>query len=455
MRTIRRFLHISPVSVETHAALDNPLQCRVNTIGADSASAELLIGCDGFASPHEGLEQADAFGTRRAAGHIDRELLRGTGRTRDFLVEAFSKLPNLRVVGLRDYDGIGRSRDGENARWRSYGWSYGYSAIATAARTRHHRLPLPEDESIVPVVFLALALSGCRPQSFEAILRRARIRPAALGSVVSISNETIPVLNSLERVMLNLDDTDLAYPQGPHGALSPGITYDGLKKFLSHTTRLTHLRLNLPSDANSFDNFLTWFQDPGRPFAHLHQLSVLELGSLCAKPMNLVHMIAKLNLKSLSLWKIAFQCANRVEFAADPSVWAIFLSELSRSLPSTADFQSILVGNCRQSIGIYGHSSEVQFADLVTMDENDERQYEGLKSEIRFRARFGSDVRQWLSNSSEKVYIADRDQSTPPSHDESDLGLDDDIEAANEAEEEDGDGRDNESEANEDEGMDV
>jgi hypothetical protein len=46
------------------------------------------------------------------ANYVSRDMLIGTGQAHHMLIEAFAKLPNLQTVGLRDYDGAGRLRDG-------------------------------------------------------------------------------------------------------------------------------------------------------------------------------------------------------------------------------------------------------------------------------------------------------------------------------------------------------
>jgi hypothetical protein len=70
----------------------------------------------------EVLISTDRFNTHPThPHHPSREMFFRTGEARDMLAEAFSKLSNLRVVGLRDYDGPNRSRDGSHASWRSYG----------------------------------------------------------------------------------------------------------------------------------------------------------------------------------------------------------------------------------------------------------------------------------------------------------------------------------------------
>lgn len=49
-------------------------------------------------------------------GYVSRNILLQTGRAWRILVEVFSNLPNLKKIGLRDYNGAGRIRDGEHAR---------------------------------------------------------------------------------------------------------------------------------------------------------------------------------------------------------------------------------------------------------------------------------------------------------------------------------------------------
>lgn len=78
---------------------------------------EVLISTDMFEYPQDGDPQYSSEDTSR-------ECLLRTGHARDMLAEAFSNLPNLRSVGLRDYTAAGRSREGPNGRWRSYGRYY-------------------------------------------------------------------------------------------------------------------------------------------------------------------------------------------------------------------------------------------------------------------------------------------------------------------------------------------
>jgi hypothetical protein len=104
---------------------------------------------------------------------VPRQVLLDSGIARDMLVDAFSKLPNLRTVGLRDYDGLGRVRDGAEARWRSYGWSFGRDTSTSHGGERH--LHVASAATILPLLLRALGIAGSRPRSLEVFLRRREL----------------------------------------------------------------------------------------------------------------------------------------------------------------------------------------------------------------------------------------------------------------------------------------
>ncbi len=97
-------------------------------------------------------------------GYVSRETLLQTGRAWRMLVEVFSNLPNLRKVGLRDYNGAGRIRDGEDARWRSWGWS-----LCSPSHTGWSSPAI-----IFPMLISALAQANARPSNVEVFLRRSQ-----------------------------------------------------------------------------------------------------------------------------------------------------------------------------------------------------------------------------------------------------------------------------------------
>lgn len=79
---------------------------------------EVLISTEMLDRPHQDPDHS--------SDHTLREFLLRTGEARDMMAEAFSNLKNLRVVGLRDFNGSpgSRARDGPDAYWQSYGESY-------------------------------------------------------------------------------------------------------------------------------------------------------------------------------------------------------------------------------------------------------------------------------------------------------------------------------------------
>jgi hypothetical protein len=109
---------------------------------------------------------------------IDRRMLLDTGRACEMLVDAFSKLPNLQKVGLRDYDGQGRTRegDGPNARWRSYGWSYGLSNTERQDWLNNphsnRRTIVGEADPLLSLLLYALGKALSTPKNLEIFLRR-------------------------------------------------------------------------------------------------------------------------------------------------------------------------------------------------------------------------------------------------------------------------------------------
>lgn len=72
--------------------------------------SEVIIGLQKL--PYDSHFRTEGSRRYREAGYMSRNLLLQTGVAHSMLVEAFSKLPNLKTIGLRDYDGAGRVRDG-------------------------------------------------------------------------------------------------------------------------------------------------------------------------------------------------------------------------------------------------------------------------------------------------------------------------------------------------------
>jgi hypothetical protein len=136
---------------------------------------EVIIGTDHLRVYGDAWDLEDD-----STAYVDRRLLLDTGRACEMLADAFSKLPNLQKVGLRDYDGQGRTRegDGPNARWRSYGWSYGLGNserqewLKNNPHNHSRRTIVGEADPLLPVVLHALGKALSAPKNLEIFLRR-------------------------------------------------------------------------------------------------------------------------------------------------------------------------------------------------------------------------------------------------------------------------------------------
>lgn len=102
--------------------------------------------------------------SRAKNGYVNRDVLLQTGLARDMLAEVFSNLPNLKTVGLRDYDGYGRIRDGPYAKWRSWGWSL-FSENYVVDRRPHALL--------FPMLLSALTQANARPSNIEVFTKKS------------------------------------------------------------------------------------------------------------------------------------------------------------------------------------------------------------------------------------------------------------------------------------------
>lgn len=160
-------------------------------------------------------------------GYATHSALIASGQARDMLAEAFSRvcffrssliktvlltalqLPNLRKVGLRDYDARGRFRDGENVLWRSYGHSL----------TGNEPVIQQPPDQIWILLLNAIALSGANVPGIEVFLRHAWRLSEQSFEVLSgrMSQRVLPVLAQLRSLMLTIgsDHQPYRYQSGP------------------------------------------------------------------------------------------------------------------------------------------------------------------------------------------------------------------------------------------------
>ena len=359
--------------------------------------SQVIIGLDTF--PH------NAGGAGLAVGHLERQVLLETGRAMEMLVEAFSKLKNLRVLGLRDYESGGRTREGENARWRSYGWSSG-STDAERAQIRYGQPTLGEcpKRSILALLFGALDRAGSKPEAFEAFLRRQRLPLASFDALSCISNAT-STLASLKRLMLNVEPSQQPILNNRDTA------YNGMVECLRQASALQHLRINFSHESADPDQFLQWLGSPSgsspslSPPAQFCHLQSLDLGMLHARPQVIIDVVCKFNLQTLSFYRMALMCNDLAEFDEDPGVWGKFLFNLGKSLPKSTELRTISVSHATQMVLQVFNLVRVHFAESVKIDENGVKKYEGASGGVIFRKQYGSDVRQWLRDLASKTCV--------------------------------------------------
>ncbi|KAK5709418.1 hypothetical protein LTR17_019817 [Elasticomyces elasticus] len=344
-----------------------------------------------------------------AEGYMHREVLIHTGHARDMLVEAFSKLPNLRTVGLRDYDGKDRIRDGHHAYWRSYGWTYGRDE----ADHRHHCAqvsPVP----LLPMLLYALGSAHATPSNIEVFLRRhPKLTPASFDVV---SDVTKPVLGALRTVMLHI------MASHPHHRVSSND--DDLwhqlpiKRFLEHTPAVEELRLNFEPSEMLGHQMLGWLGEdvstvpasiPHVPSLALPALRTLDLGKLNTDVETLVSVLAKFDLATVNLWQVTLRCKDRIEHEEDTSRWTRFFEALARVLSPSSGLKRFSVGYPNQAYGADGSNvinSMLNNADLRRVFFKKDHSADSPKEDkASYRAGYGSSIKHWLEEIAERTWM--------------------------------------------------
>lgn len=318
-----------------HESLE-ALEGIANHPGLASSLQEVIIGSQMFYLGNT-TQVKELSKNRFKKGLHTRSVLIYTGQAHFMLANIFAKLPNLRVVGLRNYDGTGRRRDGENACWKSWGWSLPDS-ICLAPPTK-----------LFPLVLAALGTANARPASIEVFLRgHQSLDPGSFCSTGSWG--TLPVLNNLTRFMVNiciqrherasLAHEDLVIQQAP------------LRKFLTKLTSIEHLRLNFVWYETMAQSLLDWLVESSEcssmhnptdwtiPAPSFNTLQVLDLGMAKVQQATLVKVLIRFDLQSFSLWKMVL--VNETVDGAD--IWPTFLTRLAKELPEPSRIRDIMIG---------------------------------------------------------------------------------------------------------------
>ncbi|UJO10970.1 hypothetical protein CLAFUW4_02147 [Fulvia fulva] len=362
-------------------------------------------------------------------GRLTRDVLLQTGAACEMLAEAFSKLPNLRCVGLRDYDGAGRFRDGLNARWRSWGWSFGF------------RGALQDPGQVLPVLLTALGRAQARPTNIEVILRRLPHLPfdSFLLPPTASGQSIRAVLAETNTLMLSIGGG-----AGTAADLAPWATYNDhnsfeapLRQFLHTATNLQSLRLNFVTDQFMGQRSIEWLSRPvsatsghtdilHTPSVQLAALNSLEFGMANVPGDVLVRALTKFNLKSISLWKMTLQCPAPDSLASD--CWADFLKQLSAALPPTSPLRYISIGAASQyhytPSQPRSHNAAVATKFVPEGTAETEKAKASKDETIAFKAQFtNKSAQQWLRDMADLTFVPgihSSPSSSPVSIDSSD-----------------------------------
>lgn len=324
---------------------------------------------------------------------MPRDVLLATGHAHTLLVRIFSKLPNLRTVGLRDYDGRGRERDGSNARWRSYGWR-----LAPFGDT-----PSDSPSALLPLILQALCHASATPENIEVFLRRRQLPDYAFMSLEAhLEGKVAPLLSGLKRLLLSLDEK-----QSHALPIDLDSAFYNLKVFLSQTPRLEHLRLNFGSENASLpkhgEKLLVWLGSRGTqahtavPSIDWGSLTTLDLGLVTLRPQTILGLVSKFaSLKSLSLWKTSLFEDATLDNVNIAHTWPPLLQALAKAFQMPLNVEFLMIGWASEILDRISIVQMVKFASTVKTDANGEKVFEGIQDVVSFRKRVGSDLRDWL-----------------------------------------------------------
>ncbi|KAK5110933.1 hypothetical protein LTR62_005471 [Meristemomyces frigidus] len=342
--------------------------------------------------------------------YVSQDVLLSTGQALHMLVEAFTNLTHLKTVGLRDFDGLGRVRDGEFARWRTYGWF-------TPGMPPAHSLATVPPSPIFSLLLFALgkAMAGrsgpFSSLNLEVILRKQhRLEPQALNVLANyMGSTTKPVLIATKRLFLALDSTRLRVIRNVQ-------SYEALGDLLRHTPNLEHLRLNFTHQDVDAEDFLKFLGEDGNTRSiHKHTLSLpsppltnlqsLDLGMVPVKPDVLIQIILRFRLKSLALWKIGFPCDSLN--AAHLPVFRDFAIDLGCSLPASTALKKLDIGFMTQCFTeTLGERDRYENAVHFANDGDPANRVAGNTSQqVTFEAGNGASVHQWLREIAERSWV--------------------------------------------------
>jgi hypothetical protein len=317
------------------------------------------------------------------------------GLVSKYLAEAFSRLPNLETVALRDFNSTRRSRDGPSAQWRSYGSHT--LAEETGALPVTNQLfnwgsaALLDRASIYfKAIIHGLGLANVRPQNLEVMERSGNLLfDSAFYLHPDFEASYAPVLANLKKLHLCID---VYWDTSPHAAQP--YHQKNLTKFLSHCQGLEELRINGKRNSNSKGSrmnlhlLVSWLaaseakplsqlqsadvsadsQDAPPPVEFPH-LSSLSLGMMALTVNETFHLITKFagSLENLEIWR--FQLMANPGSDTEERKQNLYIRLLKRLLNiPNLNLRHIKLGMLHQMLDIGSASKKIQGVDF-TKDE--------------------------------------------------------------------------------------
>ncbi|KAK5174935.1 uncharacterized protein LTR77_000071 [Saxophila tyrrhenica] len=361
---------------------------------------------------------------RTYTGEYEHDILVLTGGARDMLVDAFSKLPNLRLIGFHDAEGPPRSREPDQS-WKSYGWSWGLAGNENVSQPTYDRQAgrFMEDTDpgiVLPLVFYALGVAAARPRHVEVFTRQVDV-PDRSFSVLSswLQPKALPVLSGLKTLLLSTqrDYDEPSYPSRFPPDDDRSTSCGVLKYFLRHTTALEHLRLNFYWERHQArqDDFLSWLSMPHDPSnvmssPGLQRLSRLDLGMFNVDPRLLLKIIGKSQqLTLLSIWKATLLRENQ---DGEINAWETFLRELPQVIHQPLAFEHLTIlwpierwKDAPPKEGRARRNTWMAFAKEVAIDAQGRKQFKGESHRAEFSKGEDGDIKTWLQDLSSRLWL--------------------------------------------------
>ncbi|CAK7269820.1 hypothetical protein SEPCBS119000_003767 [Sporothrix epigloea] len=362
----------------------------------------------------------------------DQKALLANGRAVQLLATAFSLLPNLETVQLRDFDSHTRYREGRRAAWSSYGlWCmreyFGSRGDIVLRKTRDENFC----SRVFSLVVTALAQSKARPPNLEVLMNKSLSalnylafdltpspRLSLLGGVGGNGDGVgsgdanvyaLSVLAGLRRLHLKLQCG--FHPQGIADFTTSSIPYNArytqaqverlpLRAWLAHCPNLEWFRLNLVEQACLFNDTVLKELDLPLPYYYsfppasmasrkiampfASNLRRFDLGVACCTANVLLELLGRLTaLEHLSLWhfSLVFQSQR------PQSVWKGFLYALAEH-PLGAKLRQL-------SLTRLGTSTYTE--DFPDMVRTHRVTFNGLKK-TEYNAKVEKSMASWLQN---------------------------------------------------------